>query len=137
VRVDPHDGEVLAVAAGEFGEGRDTDRALAAQGDDPGRIVLADDLQGLDELGEDSLLGLDPIGQLQARVVHGDRRGRGRVVVGRQDGGQHGRADGIAPAGHREGELGGERLDAGGAGALPLRPQQPQGHTRIAGIAPR
>jgi hypothetical protein len=44
--------------------------------------VLADDLEGLGELGEDDLLGLDPIGQLQAGVVHGDRRGRGRAVVG-------------------------------------------------------
>jgi hypothetical protein len=44
--------------------------------------VLADDLQRLGELGEDGLLGLDPIGQLQAGVIHGDRRGCGRALVG-------------------------------------------------------
>jgi hypothetical protein len=83
VGVDPDDGEVVAVAAGKFRERGDTDRALAAPGDDPGRVVPANDLQGLGELREDDLLGLDPIGQLQAAVVHGDRRGRGRAVAGR------------------------------------------------------
>jgi hypothetical protein len=86
---------------------------------------------------EDDLFGLDPIDQLQAGVVHGDRRGCGWALVGGQDSGQHGRADGIAPAGHREGELRREGLDAGGAGALPLRPQQPQGHIVGVDIAPR
>jgi hypothetical protein len=85
VGVDPHDREVVAVAARQFRERRDTDRAFAAQGDDPGRVVLANDLQRLGELGEDGLLGLDPIGQLQAGVVHGDRYhrdgGSGAAVV--------------------------------------------------------
>jgi hypothetical protein len=52
-----------------------------------------------------------------------------------QDGGQHRRANGVATAGHLEGEFGGEGLDAGGAGALPLRPQQAQGHPVTTGIA--
>jgi hypothetical protein len=46
VGVDPDDGEVVDVAAGQCREGGDADRALAAQGDDPGRVVLADDLEG-------------------------------------------------------------------------------------------
>ena len=83
VGVDPHDGQVLAIAAGQFREWGDTDRALAAQGDDPGRIVLADDLERLGELGEADLLCLDPVAQLQAGVVNGHRHGRGRALVGR------------------------------------------------------
>jgi hypothetical protein len=82
VGVDPHDGEVVDVAAGQCREGGDADRALAAQGDDPGRVVPADDLEGLGELAEDDLLGLDPIGQLQAGVVHGHRCSRGWALVG-------------------------------------------------------
>jgi hypothetical protein len=97
--------------------------------------VVADDLQGLGELGEDDLFGLDPVAEFQAGVVHGDWRGCGRALVGGEDGGQDGRADGIASAGQLEGEFGGEGLDAGGAGTLPLRPQQPQGHTLGVGIA--
>ena len=60
--------------------------ATVSQGDDPGWVVLADDFEGLGELGEDDLFGFDPISQLQAGVVHGDRRGRGRALVGGQDG---------------------------------------------------
>jgi hypothetical protein len=111
----------------------------ATQPTRPGRETrsLADDLQGLCELGEDDLFGLDPIGQLEAGVVHGDRRGRGWALVHGQDRREDRRADGVAPAGQLEGEFGGEGLDTGGAGALPLRPQQPQGHLVGTGIAAR
>ena len=41
-----------------------------------------------------------------------------------QDRFQHGQANGIPPPGDVEGELGSECPDGGGAGALPLGPQQ-------------
>jgi hypothetical protein len=97
--------------------------------------VLADDLEGLGELGEDDLLGLDPIGQLQAGVVHGDRRGRGRAVVGGQDGGQHGRADGVAPAGHLEGEFGGRVPGRWRCRRLAIAATAGAGYAVITGIA--
>jgi hypothetical protein len=61
VRVDPHDRQVIAVPAGEFGKRRDAYRALPAEGRDPRWIVLADDLQGRRELAEDDRLGLDAV----------------------------------------------------------------------------
>jgi hypothetical protein len=45
-------------------------------------LVEVRDLEGLGELAEDDLLGPDPIGQLQAGVVHGHRCSRGWALVG-------------------------------------------------------
>jgi hypothetical protein len=79
VRVDPHDRQVIAVPAGELGKGRDAYRALPAEGGDPRRIMLTDDLQGARELPEDDRLGLDAVAFLQALVAEGDG---GRVATG-------------------------------------------------------
>jgi hypothetical protein len=87
VRVDPYDRQVIAVPAGEFGKRRDAYRALPAEGGDPRRIVLTDDLQGRRELPEDDRLGLDAVAFLQALVPEGDGCGAtgpwfgGRIAV--------------------------------------------------------
>jgi hypothetical protein len=71
---------------------------------------------------EDDRLGLDAVAFLEAVVGHRDWRGRGGTVVRRQDRFEDRRAHGVAAAGDVERELGGERLDAGRAGAPPLGP---------------
>ena len=126
--VDPDDRQVLAVPAGQMGERGHADRALSAQGRDPGRVVPADDFQGRRELLQDDRLGLGAVPFRQAVVRHRDRHGHRRAIVRRQDRFQDGRTHGIPAPGHVKGELGGEFPNAGGAGALPLRPQQAQVH---------
>jgi hypothetical protein len=91
--------------------------------------MLPDDGERLGELAEDDFLGLDPVAQLQAFVVHRDRHRDGRTLRCRQDRRQNRRADRIAAPGDIEREFRSEFPDARGSGALPLRPQQPQRHT--------
>jgi hypothetical protein len=129
VRVDPQDRHVVGVAVGQRGEGRDADGALTPECGDAGGFVLLDDLQCAGELVDDDGFGLDSVDQVQSLVAHRDGCGRGRPVVGRQDGVEDRGADGVAAPRHVEGELGGELPHAGGACALPLRAQQPQGCT--------
>ena len=76
------------------------------------------------ELLEDDRLGFDAVAFLETVVGHRDRDGRGGAAVRRQDRFEDRRAHGVAAAGDVERELGGERLDAGRAGALPLGPEQ-------------
>jgi hypothetical protein len=90
--------------------------------------MLADDLERLTELPHDHVLGLDPVTQLQAGVVHGNRRGRRRAVMRGQHRREHRGPDRVTAAGHLERELRGQLPDAGRAGALPLRPHQAQRH---------
>jgi hypothetical protein len=124
VRVDPDDRQVLAVTAGELGERRHAHGALASEGEDPRRVVPTDELKSARELLEDDRLGFDTIAFLEAVLGHRDRRAHGGTVVRRQDGFENRRAHGVAAAGDVERELGGERRDAGCAGALPLGPQE-------------
>jgi hypothetical protein len=73
---------------------------------------------------EDDRLGFDTFAFLEAVVGHHDRRGHGGTVVRRQDRFKDRRANGVAAAGDVERELGGERRDAGCAGALSLGPEE-------------
>ena len=61
VRVDPDDRQVLAVAAGKLTERRHAHRAFTPEGRDPGRVIVADDLQRGRELIEDDSLSLDAV----------------------------------------------------------------------------
>lgn len=72
VGVDPDDRQVIAVAVGEDGEGSDAGGAFTADGGDPGRLVLADDVQRSRELLDDHGLGLDPVELSQPVVAHRD-----------------------------------------------------------------
>jgi len=54
VGVDPQDGQVVSVAAGQCGEGGDADGALPAEGGDARGGVLLDDVQGAGELIEEA-----------------------------------------------------------------------------------
>ena len=103
VRVDPQHGQVVAVTGGELGERGHADRALAAQRDDPGRPVPADDLQCGAELFDHNTLRLDPVHLLQAPVAELDRHPRRRSGVLRQDRFEHCRPDRVPAAGHSKG----------------------------------
>ena len=126
VRVDPQHCQVLAVAGGELRERGHADRALATQGDDPGRAVPADDLECGAELLDHNTLRLDSVHLLQAPVAELDLHPRRRSGVLRQDRFQHCRPHRVPAAGHIERKLRSETADAAHAGPLPLRPQQPQ-----------
>ncbi len=132
VRVDPNDRQLVTIASGQFGEGCDTDRALTAKGDDPRRIMGPNNLERVGELPEDHLLGLDPVTQLRARIIHPHRHGNRRAVMRGQHRRQHRRTDCITTACHLERELRRKLAHAGGARALPLRPHQAQRHHAIA-----
>jgi hypothetical protein len=137
VRVDPDDRQVVAVTAGELGERRHAHGALASEGEDPHRVVPTDEFQGARELLENDHLGLDTVAFLEAVVGHRDRRAHGGTVVRRQDRFEDCRAHGVAAAGDVERELGGERLDAGCAGALPLGPKEAEVDAVVVGAAGR
>jgi hypothetical protein len=124
VRVDPDDRQVVAVTAGERRERHHAHGALTSDGHDPRRVVPTDDLKCARELLEDDCLGFDTVAFLEAVVGHRDRCDHGGAVVRRQDRFEDRRAHGVAAAGDVERELGGERLDAGCAGALPLGPKE-------------
>jgi hypothetical protein len=87
------------------------------------------------ELLEDDLLAFDAAAFLEAIVGHRDRRSHGGTVVRRQDRFEDRRAHGVAAAGDVERELGGERLDAGCASALPLGPQEAEVDAVVVGAA--
>jgi hypothetical protein len=137
VRVDPDYRQVLAVAAGELGERRHAHGALAPKGRDPRRVVLTDDLKGARELLEDDRLGLHAVAFLEAVLGHRDRRSHGGTVVRRQNRFEDRRAHGVATAGDVERELGGERLDDGRAGALPLGADEAEVDAVVVGGAGR
>ena len=86
---------------------------------------------------EDDRLGFDTVAFLEAVVGHRDRRAHGGAVVRRQDRFEDCRAHGVAAAGDVERELGGERLDAGCAGALPLGPEEAEVDAVVVGAAGR
>ncbi|HSK82666.1 MAG TPA: hypothetical protein VK902_04580 [Rubrobacter sp.] len=96
-----------------------------------------DELKGARELLEDNRLGFHTVAFLEARVGHRDRRGHGGTVVRRQDRFEDRRAHGVAAAGDLERELGGERRDAGCAGALPLGPEEAEVDAVVVGATGR
>jgi len=59
--IDPQDCQVVTVSASELGERRHADGALASEGCDPCRVVLADELQGGYKLPEDDCLGFHTV----------------------------------------------------------------------------
>lgn len=78
VRVDPHDGQVVAVPAGELEKWRDADRAFPAKNGDPSRVVAADHVRGARELPDVDRLGFYAVAFLQASSL----KVTGAVAVG-------------------------------------------------------
>jgi hypothetical protein len=68
MRVDLQDRQIVGVPTSELGERRHAHGALAAEGRDPRRVVLADDLQGGCELFENDGLGFYTVACLKAGV---------------------------------------------------------------------
>jgi hypothetical protein len=120
MRVDLQDRQIVGVPTSELGERRHAHGALAAEGRDPRRVVLADDLQGGCELFENDGLGFDTVACLKAASDILTGAVAVGAVVRRQDGIEDCRASGGAAAGDVEREFGSELSDAGCAAALPL-----------------
>ena len=97
MRVDPHHGHVVRIAPGEVGEGRDADRAFAAQRDHPiGAFALQQLQRGL-HLAEDRIPVEHAIDRL-ARAGSGRHgNGEGRLSVAGSEEIEQQRPEVVAP----------------------------------------
>ena len=98
----PNDREVVLIPGSKRGERRDTHGALSAEGCNPSRVVLTNNLDGASELFNDDRLGLHAVAFGQALIGHGDRYGHGRAVVRREHRRENRRADRVPADVERE-----------------------------------
>jgi hypothetical protein len=98
----PNDREVVFIPGSKRGERRDTHGALSAEGCNPSRVVLTNNLDGASELFNDDRLGLHAVAFGQALIGHGDRYGHGRAVVRREHRRENRRADRVPADVERE-----------------------------------
>ncbi|HWI01931.1 MAG TPA: hypothetical protein VNT27_16510 [Propionibacteriaceae bacterium] len=124
--IDPQDRQIIDVTGGQVRERGYAHRALSAQRDNTGGVVPPDDLEGVAELVNDGALRLDAVHLLQTDVADLDRHRNRGSGVRRQHRLKHRRSHRVPTACHIKREFRGKASHAGGAGALPLRPHQPQ-----------
>ena len=127
VGVNPDHGQVVAVACGQFGEGDDADRALAAEREDAVMGVPGDGL--LSGLGAARTADRDstPLVGPSSGSPPSTGTTSVRPLCSGREGVQHPGADGVSAPGLVHRHTGQQLGDCGGTGALPLRPDETEG----------